>query len=187
MWVNFYIEGPGARSLIIIREWASSIKLADVWNERALKLRFSREEAAGKPRPWESTWGRASWLDDPPSHFRCSEQLLDLILLETLKSMQFTLSSRNTRGKKHFPFQPEVLKSLHTIRPTVIVKQWKITWHCCMNATVVSLHALSISLHNVSEEVLWPWPHLILKQSWLNVLIHISQRHMQTFFSLITN
>ena len=57
---------------------------------------------------------------------------------------------------------------------------------CSMNATVVSLHALSISLHNVSEEVSWPWPHLILKQSWLNVLIHISQRHMQTFFSLIT-
>ena len=32
----------------------------------------------------------------------------------------------------------------------------------------------------------YDWPHLILKQPWLNILIHISQRHMQTFFSLIT-
>ena len=139
-----------------------------------------------KANALRSTRGQTSWLGDPPSHFRCSKQLLDLILLETLKSVQFTLSSRNTWGKKHFPFQPEVFKSLHTIRPTVIVKQWKITWYCSMNVTVVSLHALSISLYNVSEEVLWLWPRLILKQPWLNVLIHISQRHMQTFFSLIT-
>lgn len=61
------------------------------------------------------------------------------------------------------------------------------TWCLLRVCTAVSLlHALSISSHNVSQEVLWLWPHLILKPPWLNILIHMSQIHMQAFFSLTT-
>lgn len=184
MWVNFYIEGQGT-----VTNYNQGV---GQFHQISWRVKRESPETAvltgrgcGKAKTLRKHTGRASWLDDPPSHFRCSEQLLDLILLETLKSMQFTLSSRNT-GPRNISHSNQRFSKFAYYKANCNSKTMKITWHCSMNATVVSLHALSISLPIMFLKVLWPWPHLILKQSWLNVLIHISQRHMQTLF-LISN